>query len=541
MPVNTNTLLVRFNLLFKILISRKFKILVGSGTAGSLIASQLNDSVLVLEAGGRSSFLFDIPILQPLLQRSSFDWQYETVPQKKACLGLKQNQSYWPMGKIFGGTHMLNNMIFHKGHETDYKDWFVNFNEEIKERFAEIESEMPVQQSMFRSELAKSFVEACCLLGFDSNFANLTQKNGNRYTFGHNLRKKRNTVLSLHSTVTTLIFDTTDPTKVIGLKFVKNDKSYVAYSKNIILSAGTIGTPKILMLSGIGPKSHLDSLGIIVKSDLPVGENLQDHITTGMDLIILNQTIGLSPSNILSAKSVFNYFLKDGLDSPLSFGGCDALSFYSFENGTPPDISFMVLPVGLTADQGMHLRNIVNLNDNLWHEYFVPLFGQQTVTILPVLLHPKSSGFVKLNSTDYKDNPVINPNYLSSPEDVKTLIKGIRILQSVIDSKPMQRLGAEINPKPLPGCETIEFDSNKYWECYIRHVTLTMYHPVGTCRLGNKKDSHTVVLSDFSVKNTKHLFVVDGSIIPRLPSGNPNAAIALLAQKFISQIKRRKL
>ena len=494
--------------------------------------------MLVVEAGGSSSLLFDIPILQPLLQRSSFDWKYETEPQQGACLGLKENRSFWPMGRIFGGTHMLNNMIYHKGHSSDYQDWCENFIEEENEHFAKIESEMPVEQTKYKSKLAESFVEAGEILGFESSFTNLTQKNGNRYTFGHNLRKRNHHQLSLHSTVTTLIFDSIHKTKVIGIKYVKNSKIYVAFSKNIILSAGTIGTPKLLMLSGIGPKSHLDSLGIAVKADLPVGENLQDHITTGMDLIILNQTIGLTPTDLLSPETLFNYIFRGGLNSPLSLGGCDAMGFVDFKNGTRPDISFMVLPVGLTADQGVHLKNIVNLNDKLWQEYFAPLTGQQTVSILPVLLHPKSTGFIRLKSKNYEDKPIINPNYLSAAEDLEILIKGIRVLQSIIDSASMQRLGSEINPKPLPGCETHKFDSDNYWECYIRHITLTMYHPIGTCRLGDRNDSHTVVTSDFSVKNIQNLFIVDGSIIPRLPSGNPNAVIALLAQKFLSQIKR---
>ena len=340
--------------------------------------------------------------------------------------------------------------------------------------------------------------------------------------------------ISYNSVVTRVLFDDEVPKSVIGVEFEKKGEFYQMYADKIILSAGTIGSAKILLLSGIGPADHLEELGIEVVQDLPVGKMLQDHITTGMDLIILDNPIGLQVKNIINPLNIYNYLFGKVMDNPIAFGGCDAMGFIK-KNFSAPNLSFMVMPVGLTADHGLHLKNIVNLNDDLWDNYFSPLVGQTTATILPVLLTPMSNGYVKLRSTNYKDPPVINPRYLSDDknEDITMLRLGIRFLQLMIDHPELKKLGAKFNTKPIPGCERLDFDSDLYWDCYIRHMTMSMFHPVGTCRMGEYNNTRTVVQKNFQVKNVENLYVVDGSVLPYAPSANPHALIAMLARKFI--------
>lgn len=318
-----------------------------------------------------------------------------------------------------------------------------------------------------------------------------------------------------------------------GVEIIKNGKHHEVFAKNIVLSAGTLGSPKILLHSGIGPKDHLNEIGINVVEDLPVGENLQDHVTTNIE-ILLNQTVGCSLKDIYNPLNVLDYVFNG--NGPLSLAGSDAMGFVNFNaSSNIPDISFILLPISIADDHGLHLRKAINIKDEIWNQFYEPLLDQPIATILPILLHPQSKGFLRLRS-NISDPLLINPNYYEAQNDVKSMIKAIRIIQKLIETPPMKQLGAEMIPKMLPGCENNKGNSDAYWECYIRHLTLTMYHPVGTCKLGDYEDETTVVLRNFQVKNIRNLYVVDGSIIPKATSANPHALISMLAYKFTHEM-----
>lgn len=503
------------------------------------MAANLKGKVLVIEAGSQgNSFIFNIPIVQPLLQRSRFDWSYVTDSQNNACRALNNNQSHWPMGKIQGGTHRLNNMVYHRGHPSDYESFITR--EEAQKFFTQHESNAPISTGKFTSAVASAFVDAGKELGFDDfHLMNLTHFNGLRYTQIDRWKTSPNAPeFCLNAMVSRILFDIENPKKAIGVEFQKRGRIHKVYGEKIVLSAGTIGSPRILLNSGIGPKRHLKELGIDLRESLPVGENLQDHVTTGLDLIILNQTVGADIKDLINPFKILDFFWYDG-DGPLALAGSDAMGFVNLNNSNDsPDLSFMVIPVGLVSDNGVHLKKIFNIRDDLWQRHFKPLADQTMISILPILLHPKSRGTVTLRSKNFRDPPIINPNYLSHYEDVRHLITAIRILEKLIETPSMQKLGAEINPKPFPGCERFFFDSNIYWECYVRHMTFTMFHPVGTCKIGNYADESTVVLKNFQVKNIENLFVVDGSVLPATTSANPHAVIAMIAQKFVSDMNK---
>lgn len=374
-----------------------------------------------------------------------------------------------------------------------------------------------------------------------SDFAHttVTQDNGKRTTYAKLLKPSKNLKILFNTIVSRILFDASDPKQAIGVEVYNQNQFYKIYAKEgINLSAGTVGSSKILMLSGVGPKEQLVNLKIPVVEDLPVGEKLQDHVTTGFSLILLNQSLGMEPINILSPRSIFNYFTSAESGNHISFGGADAMGFVSLKplESEVPDLSFIVIPVGLSSDYGLHLKNILNIKEDLWTDYFKPTIGMHSATILPVLLNPKSRGCIRLKSNNFLDPPLIDPKYLEHPEDLLKLKSGINILKRLLDTSSLSELGTEINPKPLPGCENYKFDSDSYWECYLRHMTFTMYHPVGTNKMGYAEDPTTVVLQNFQVKNLKNLYVIDGSVIPNAPSANPNAIIALYAKKYLEQI-----
>lgn len=499
-----------------------------------MVASNLKGKVLVIEAGTEGdSFLLNIPIIQPLIQRSPYDWCLTTSSQDNSCRALNENQSHWPTGKIAGGSHRLNNQVYHRGHPSDYESFIKPNN---AEKFFEAnEQNIPVSETNFQSPVAVAFIETGQELGFDDfDYTKLTQMKGRRYTqVDHWKTLKNPPEKCFSSTVTRVLFDDINPKKIIGVEFVKHGKVHKVMGNKVILSAGAIGSPKILLHSGIGPKNHLEDIGIEVKQNLPVGENLQDHVTTGLDLIILNQTLGLSTANLVNPFKIFDYFWYEGKDSFLALAGSDAMGFVKLSQNEAPDLSFMLIPVGLGSDFGLHFRKILNIRDDIWENHFKPMIGQTTISIVPILLHPKSRGTVRLQSKDFNDPPIINPNYLSEADDVKKLVTGIRIIEKMIEMPPMQKFGAEINPKHFPGCTNLHFDSNDYWECYVRQMTQTMFHPVGTCKIGDYDDDSTVVLKNFQVKNIEGLFVVDGSVLPNATSANPHAIIAMIAQKFV--------
>lgn len=386
--------------------------------------------------------------------------------------------------------------------------------------------------------LAQAFVNASREYGYESKdfyIPRVTQVNGKRWTTAHRLRSKPilGHQIYTNSLVRSLVFDETSK-QVAGIIFERNCFTYTAtVSRGVILSAGTVGSPMILQQSGIGPESYVKNLTVELRHSLPVGLNLQDHVTTGVDLIMVNQPLGVRPWEVLSVESLFKYLMHG--TGPLSMCGCEALGFANTGNGSVPNIGFMVLPMGVSADGGAHLRHLLNIDDRVWSDYFDPLIGHHTVSILPIVLHPKSRGTVQRDGVSV----MINPNYLTEDEDVDTLVMGLRIIEQLLEMPALKKLGAEINPKPMPGCGHLVFRSTPYWQCYVRHLTLTAFHPVGTCRMGAVDDPKAVVNREFQVLGVDNLWVVDASVMPNLPSGNPNAVVAMLANRFLATFNRR--
>lgn len=362
---------------------------------------------------------------------------------------------------------------------------------------------------------------------------------GRRYTTARHAINQNNCNIKIQAQATVEKILLKDNYEAYAVKYCYLGNSYLVRArKGIILSAGVIGTPKILMLSGIGPKAHLESVNIKPRINLPVGDNLQDHVATGLDLVLLNKSLDFSMLSLVNPIAIFNFFVNG--KGPWATLGVDALGFLdkntlNFKYGknsdkNQPELQFMIMPVGVSADDGARLQTLVGLKPDVYDQYFAGLNQTTAVTFLPVVLHPKSRGSVRLKEKHAGCKPIINPKYLSDQYDIDTLVKGIQWIKMLIKTAPMRELGAYLNPTKFPGCEGYIFDTEEYWECYIQQLTLSAYHPVGTCAMGS------VVDSEFRVLRTNKLYVVDGSVMPKLVSGNVNAAIVMLAEKAADTI-----
>ncbi|KAI4456247.1 glucose-methanol-choline gmc oxidoreductase [Holotrichia oblita] len=582
-----------------------FFLIVGAGTAGSVIASRLaedpNVTVLVLEAGGFGCSLLDIPAIAPLLHGTIFDWQYKTLPQNYACGAFENNvfivnKSYfideitfifnqvipWPTGKLIGGTGRLNNMMYTRGHPEDYKSWYkdlegFDYDRDVLTYFKKSENQAGIYLNdskyhssngplmandlVFVSELYEAVVRTASDMGFpvrdlNSRFPTgfsqpqVNVKGGSRYSTGHHLLQqyyKPNLSIKTFSYVEKIIFK--DDYEAYAVKHRLFNKIHVTKArKAVILSGGVIGSAKLLMLSGIGDETHLTDVNIRPIKNLPVGDNLQDHVSTGFDLILIDQPLSVSFYGLSSFINILQYFLQS--QGPLTTVGCDAFAILNSnclndtikyqqceEKYSQPDLELIFMPLGISADNGLHFKNVINLRKNIWDEYFRKISDDYPLNILPILLHPKSVGNIRLRDGAPSSLPMINPNYLSDESDVETLVKGIKFIKEFIEAPAFLNLGIKFNKIPFPGCSHIEFGSDDYWRCYIRQVSFTLYHPVGTCRMGEKDKPENVVDYDFKVIGMNKLFVADASVMPSLVSANINAAVVMLAEKAADIIK----
>lgn len=318
--------------------------------------------------------------------------------------------------------------------------------------------------------------------------------------------------------------------RAIGVEFERNEriKTVVLARLEVILAAGAINSPHLLLLSGIGPAEHLKEMRVPVIANLPVGDNLQDHIYPGGAHFTIDKPVSLSQARVVKPSSVVQYLAKGS--GPLTTTGVDGLAFVSSRQALAmqaashkdwPDIELHLVPADVVADNGRYLRHLAGVSNRVW-PYYASYARSPSFSIDPVLLRPYSRGTVRLKSRNPHVKPQINPNYLADKRDVSVLIDGLRIAIAVGTSAPfVSRFNSKLFSKKVPGCEHYEFLSDYYLECVIRTLTWTIYHPVGTCKMGNKLgDTSAVVDSQLRVLGgISNLRVVDASVMPYIVSG----------------------
>ncbi|XP_056642913.1 glucose dehydrogenase [FAD, quinone] isoform X2 [Diorhabda sublineata] len=553
-------------------------IVVGGGSAGAVVASRISEiskwKVLLLEAGFDENEVSDVPSLAAYLQLSKLDWSYKTEYTGRACLGMKNGQCNWPRGKVLGGSSVLNYMLYVRGNRNDYDMWEKLGNtgwnyENVLKYFIKSEDNrnpylaktayhgtggpLTIQESPWRTPLVVAFLEAGSEMGYpvrDINGADQagfmiaqgTIRRGSRCStakaFLRPVKLRKNIDIALNAHVTRVLINPATM-RAFGVEFVRNGrKQIVTAKKEVILSAGAINTPQIMLLSGLGPKAELTKHGIPVLRNLAVGENLQDHVAMGGLTFRVNKPVSIVQDRFQAITMTMQYVLHQ--KGPMTtLGGVEGLAFVNtkFGNRSWPDIQFHMAPASINSDAGAKVRKVLGITDELYNTVYKPIANKDVYTLMPLLLRPKSRGWVRLRNKNPFAPPLINANYFDHPDDIKILVEGAKIAMNISSTQAFQKFGSFLHNIPFPNCRQFEFTSDKYWECHIRTISMTIYHPVGTCKMGPSWDPEAVVDPRLRVYGVSGLRIIDASIMPTIPSGNTNAPTIMIGEKGADLIK----
>ena len=522
-------------------------IIVGSGSSGSVIANRLSEinniNICVLEAGGTNQHPF---IKMPAgfiktINDKRFNWCFKT----EASQGVNNREIFFPRGKGFGGSSSINGHLYVRGQPDDYNQWAqlgnlgwgyddilpyfkkseyrADGNDEYRGKDGPLFVTDIVEKHPICEEFIKGSKELGIALQQDYNSGNQegifyyqrTIKNGMRFSasdaFLKPALKRKNLEIHSNTMVLNIIFENK---KAIGLVCKKNNKIFKIFAeKEIILCAGAIGTPHLLQVSGVGNPEHLKNIGVsLVHESRNIGEGLQDHYAVRVSNSI-NKPVSLNERarGYKLALEIMKWFiLKKGLISysPAHVG--------AFLKSSPeidlPDLQFVFTPASYTEGMIGKLQNTPGITCGVWQS------------------RPHSRGYVKAISNDINAPPLIQPNYLKEQIDQDLMIEGVKRCRALLKTSNINEISLREN---LPGKD---IKTDKEILDYIRNNGGTVYHAIGSCRMGI--DNNAVVNSELKVNGIQNLRIADASIMPTMPSGNTNAATMMIAEKASDLIKK---
>ncbi|XP_050498739.1 uncharacterized GMC-type oxidoreductase Mb1310-like [Diabrotica virgifera virgifera] len=549
-------------------------VIIGGGTAGCVVANRLSEienwSVLVIEAGNYTSlgvheFLSNT---FSLTQHSNFNWGFPMVSQKPDGSGNNETNRY-PRGKGVGGSSLINPAICTKGNPENYNNWAEitndltwTYNNVLKyfkkaenfhwtDQYAPVNMKyhgtkgmMTIQHSVPHNFLTQTFLDANIDLKMNLTDYNspsqlggsvfqIFLKDGKREDTGSvyitPFLKRRNLRVLTNSFVTKIEINSLNKT-ASSVIFTNSGRTFrVKAKKEIILSAGVVGSPQILMLSGVGPHKHLREIGIDVIKNLEVGSSFVDH-----PLVMLGFKSNMTITEEPIQKKVAD--LCQGKGSLTSFTISQGVGFYRvnpYGNNKAPNVE--VFPLVLKYSQSG--PGLYESDTDIYQAYFADRDQQMGFYFSNIA--PISRGTIRLKNKDPFEYPLINPKFFSDVNntDIEVSYKGLELIFNMINTPSYQKLGFKYVANPLPPCESFTKSSREYWYCYIRYMAAPFYHGTGTCSMGKSHETGAVVDSKLKVFGINKLRVVDASIFPTPIAGHTEMPVLMVAEKISDEIK----
>jgi choline dehydrogenase len=513
-------------------------VIVGAGSAGCVLANRLSEdpkvSVLLLEAGGPdTNDLLHLPAAFPALYRSAQDWDHSTIYEPHA----NDRRIYLPRGKVLGGSSSTNAMIYIRGNRADYDGWGLEGwtfddllpyfkraedNERGADEYHGSGGPLPVSEGRSRNPLSQAFLDAAGARGLAANpdfngarqegvgWYQLTQRRGARASaavaYLHPVIDRPNLTVETHVHALAIVFD---GERAVGVRGGRLSEAIEFHAdREVIVACGAYNSPQLLMLSGLGRPAELQQLLIDVVAEVPqVGLNLHDHPNSG-----LVYAIGAEVSLFGKLNEENLALFKTEGQGPLTSNIAETGGFVRTRDGLDtPDVQFHFVP-GRFLSEGL-----------------VPGDGHG-FSLGACVLKPKSRGYVALGSPDPTAKPLIVHNYLEHEDDVASLVAGVRMGVEICATEPLAGFATEMIEGPAS-------DSDEDILAHARQHLMTIYHPVGSCRMGD--DDGAVVDRELRVRGVERLRVVDASVMPDVPSGNTNAPTIALAERAADLIRGR--
>ncbi|XP_046386356.1 glucose dehydrogenase [FAD, quinone]-like [Ischnura elegans] len=550
-------------------------IVVGAGVAGPVVAGRLSEprpggakpwSVLLLEAGPEEPTISSVPAFCFAARGTSLDWNFYS-DEENACFSTN-NKCWWPRGKMVGGTGAMTGMMYTRGSSNIYDEWAKAGNtgwsyEDVlpyfkkSENFADpsigdegyhgFDGPMIVRRFPHRPKFADDLVKAGAEMGFNSgdfsgknltNFgvapvmadAHALRASTPRAFLRPHVADRPNLRLETGVQVSRVLIDESLG-RATGVGYIRNGKEYmVRVRKEVILSAGTIGTAQILMHSGIGPKEELEYIGQQVIFDVPgVGKNLHNHVSAGVPFTIDDDDY----------QTLTNDSIKEFLESrkgPMASTAITQVTAFlesiHSKQGVP-DIQVFFDGFDANCSATGDAKECVNGQPG-------PCPGhRRRIVARPTLVYPYSRGHLMIKDTNPLTPPFMSAGYFSDDRDMPALINGMmQIAERLPATTAMKNWGMELDKTPSPGCEDKEFGTYEYWECTARRDTGPENHQSGTAKMGADDDKDAVVDSQLRVRVLPNLRVADASIFPQVPNGNPIPAVIMVAERCADFIKQ---
>jgi choline dehydrogenase-like flavoprotein len=517
-------------------------VIVGAGSAGCVLANRLSEdsdtSVLLVEAGPPDTADFiHIPAAFSALFRTQHDWDHMTGWEP----GAHDRRIYLPRGRMLGGSSSLNAMIYMRGNPLDYDAWRdagctgwgwddllpyfkrAEDNERGESEFHGAGGPLPVSEARARSVMCQAFLDAADALGLPANddfndgeqdgvgWYQVTQRDGRRAStavaYLHPVADRPNLTIETHAHVLKVAFDGTRAAGVVAQR--AGEVLEWRAGREVIVCGGAYNSPQLLMLSGIGRPEELQLLQIpVVAESREVGMNLQDHPTAGVTYFTEDEC---SLKDALTDANLAMWMQGQG---PLTSNIGENGGFARTREGLPaPDVQFHMVPV-VFEQEGLLAP---------------PAHG---FTLSACVLKPQSRGMVAIGTPDPTAKPFIVHGYYTDPEDVRSGVAGLRMVVDLVRQAPLSRYAETPNVAP-------ESDDDAELERHMRQTCQTIYHPVGTCRMGAEETS--VVDPELRVRGVEALRVVDASIMPTVPRGNTNAPTIAIAERAADLILGREV